>query len=160
MKRKSTENEHENGNIRKKRKGTQLKQGKKNIEWLKGRLCPIESKDAWFIKPFEELPRGYNKFKDVFMYPKYISEYVLTVKAGDKLEFLLGDRNKTKPIAYRVRIFQYSSRTCEELTEYIKKLTKDLESKKEALMKVLPCTAMWSFLGSPEFKIVTGLYLA
>ena len=160
MKRKYAENEHENGNIRKKRKGEGLKQGKKNIEWLKGTLCPTESKGAWFIKPFEELPRGYNKFKDVFMYPKYISEYVLTVKAGDKLEFLLGDRDKTRPFAYKVRIFRYSSRTCEELTEYIMKLSKDLETKKEALMKVLPCTAMWSFLGSPEFKFVTGLYLA
>ena len=161
-KRKSPNDAHETGNIPKRRKGIQTvglpQRRNKDKEWLKGRLCAIRNATALYIEPFAELPNGYSKSKDVFMSPKYISEYVLPVKEGDKLEFMLGDRDKTRPMAYKVRIFQYSRRTCEELTEYIKKLTKDLDTKNEALVKVLPCTAMWSFLGTPKFKTVTGLY--
>lgn len=162
-KRKSPDDGHdETGNIRKKGKGIPTvglpERRKKDKEWLKGRLCPIKKENAWFIEPFAELPNGYDKSKDVFMYPKYISEYILPVKEGDKLEFMLGDRNKTRPMAYKVRIFQYSRRTLEELTEYMQKLIKNLDTKNEVLVKVLPCTAMWSFLGSPKFKTATGLY--
>ena len=106
-----------------------------------------------------ELPDGYDKSKDVFMYPNYISEYVLPVVEGDMLDFILGDRDKTKPMAQKIRVSQYSPRTCKELTEYIRKLTEDLDciTFKKALVQILPCAAMWRFLGSPKFKRVQGL---
>ena len=129
-------------------------------QWYKGRLCPIRKETAWFIKPLAELPDGYDKTKDVFMYPNYISQFVLPVKEGDMLEFVLGDRDKTKPMAYKVRISQYLPRTYDTLAEYIKKLTKDLNcgNFKNVLIQVLPCTAMWRFLGSPVFKDMKGLW--
>jgi hypothetical protein len=66
-----------------------LKQTKETTQWFKGRLCPIRKQTAWFIRPMVELPDGYDKSKDVFMYPNYISEYVLPVTVGDMLEFIL-----------------------------------------------------------------------
>ncbi len=138
-----------------------LKEAKVTTQWYRGRLCPIRKQNAWFMKPMAELPDGYDKSKDVFMYPNYISEYVLPVMEGDMLEFILGDRDKTKPMARKVRVSQYSPRTCKELIEYIRKLTEDLDcvNLKKVLVQVLPCTAMWRFLGSPVFKNVSGMYV-
>ncbi len=159
MKRKCPESGHENVSISKKRRQTTigLKQAKgKDAQWLKGRLYQVREQNAWLIKPMTKLPNGYCQFKDVVMYPKYISEYVLPVMEGDMLEFVLGDRDKTEPMARKVRVSQYSPRTCKELIEYIRKLIKDLENKK-ILGQVLPCTAMWRFFGSPVFKSTAGL---
>ena len=138
-----------------------LKETKVTTQWCRGRLFPIRNQNAWFMKPMAELPDGYDKSKDVFMYPNYISEHVLPVMGGDMLEFILGDRDKTKPMARKVRVSQYSPRTCKELIEYIRKLTEDLDcvNLKKVLVQVLPCTAMWRFLGSPVFKNVSGLYV-
>ena len=135
-----------------------LKQPNLNTQWYKGRLCPIKKQNAWFINPMLELPHGYDKTKDVFMYPNYISKYVLPVVEGDTMEFILGDRDKTKPMAQKVRVSQYSPRTCKELNEYIRKLTKEIDcvNFQNVLVQVLPCTAMWKFLGSPKFKGVQG----
>ena len=125
-------------------------------QWYRGRLCPNKTKNAWFIKPVVELPNGYDKSKDVFMYPSYISQYVLPVVAGDTLEFILGDRDKTKPMAQKVRVSQYSPRSCEELTGYFRQLMEDLDSVgfQNVLVQVLPCTAMWRFFASPKFTDV------
>ena len=135
-----------------------LKQVKVTTQWHKGRLCPIRKQNAWFIKPMVELPQGYDRSKDVFMYPNYISQYVLPVTEGDTLEFILGDRDKTKPMARKVRVSQYAPRTCKELVKYIRYLMDDLDcvSFRKILVQVLPCTAMWRFLGSPVFKNVQG----
>jgi hypothetical protein len=137
-----------------------LKQTKETTPWFKGRLCPIRKQTAWFIRPMVELPDGYDKSKDVFMYPNYISEYVLPVTVGDMLEFVLGDRDKTRPMARKVRVSQYAPRTRKELIEYIRTLTEDLDCVhvKKVLVQVMPCTAMWRFLGSPVFKNTAGLY--
>ena len=156
------ENLHDRMDRKKKRPPTLgLKQATKgkDTQWYKGRLCPIRKQNAWFIKPKEELPNGYCKSKDVFMYPNYISQYVLPVMEGDMLEFILGDRDKTKPMAQKVRVSQYTPRTCKELTEYMRKLNEDLDCAnfQKVLVQVLPCTAMWRFLGSPMFKAVQGL---
>ena len=142
----------------KKRPPTLGLKAKGAAQWYKGRLCPIRKESAWFIKPQLELPDGYDKSKDVFMYPNYISQYVLPLMEGDKLEFILGDRDKTRPMAQKVRVSQYSPRTCTELNEYIKKLSEELDSPnfKKILVQVLPCSAMWRFLGSPVFKNVPG----
>ena len=159
MKRKHPDGGHENVSINKKRRQTTigLKQAKgKDAQWYRGRLCPIRKQNAWFMKPMAELPDGYDKSKDVFMYPDYISQYILPVMEGDMLEFMLGDRDKTRPMARKVRVSQYSPRTCKELIEYIRKLIKNLENKK-ILGQILPCTAMWRFLGSPVFKSTAGL---
>ena len=135
-------------------------QAKVTTQWYRGRLCPIRKESAWFIKSMVELPEGYAKSKDVFMYPNYISQYVLPVVGGDTLEFILGDRDKSKPMALKVRVSQYSPRTCKELIEYIRSLSGGLDcvSFKKVLVQVLPCTAMWRFLGSPVFKNTSGNY--
>ena len=161
MKRTYPHNGREDCNTKKKKR-RQLEGGHntgKDTQWLKGRLCPIRKESAWFIKPMVKLPEGYDRSKDVFMYPNYISQYVLPVVGGDTLEFILGDRDKSKPMAREVRVSQYSPRTCKELIEYIKKLTKDLNgtSLKKVFMQVLSCTAMWRFLGSPTFESAAGL---
>jgi hypothetical protein len=164
MKRKHAGNGHETDSPKQKKKRPptlglkQAKGNEKDTPWFKGRLCPIKTPKAWFIKPMAELPEGYCKSKDVFMHPNYISEYVLPVTEGDMLEFILGDRDKTRPMAIKVRVSQYSPRTCKELTEYMRKLTKDLDGvqMKNVLVQVLPCTALWRFLGSPVFKKTAG----
>ena len=162
MKRKNPDSGHENVSIDKKRRRQPtigLEQAKgKDAQWLKGRLCPIKQKNAWFIRPMTELPKGYCKSKDVFMYPNYISEYVLPVMEGDMLEFILDDRGKTKPMARKVRVSQYSTRTCKELIDYMRELISNLNgaNSKKILVHVLPCTALWSFLGSPVFKNTAG----
>ena len=183
MKRNHPDNGHETDSPKQKKKRPPtlgLKQAKGNerdTPWFKGRLCPIlpvanqaphkteglprrliRKQTACFIKPTVELPEGYCKYKDVRMYPNYISEYVLPVTEGDMLEFVLGDRDKTRPMAIKVRVSQYSPRTCKELTEYMRKLTKDLDGvqMKNVLVQVLPCTALWRFLGSPVFKKTAG----
>ena len=77
------------------------------------------------------------------------------------LDFVLGDRDKTRPMAHKVRICQYLPRTYKTLAEYIKKLTDDLNCTnfKNVLVQVLPCTAMWKFFGSPVFKDMKGLWM-
>ena len=106
-----------------------------------------------FIKPLNGLPEGYNPNKDVFMHPDNVSRYVLPLKGGDSVEFVLGERDKEKPMARKVKLHQYSKRSCQELLDYIKKYTEDLQSPdcKKVLMESLSYTIMWNFLGSPAF---------
>ena len=154
MKRVHSESDHPTGSVKKKRKLSPS-----FAQWYKGKLCPIEEDNpVYHIRPLMELPEGYEKSKNVLMYPDSISEFVLSVAQNDTLEFLLGERDKTKPMARKVRVSQYSSRTCRELIDYIRKLILDLEDVyfKNVLTQVLPCTAMWRFLGSPVFRNKEG----
>lgn len=163
MKRVHPESEHPNGSVKKKRKlppTLGFHQAEEKVtQWYKGTLCPIKKNNPWFIRPLMELPRGYEKSKDVFMYPDNISKFVLPVVENDMLEFLLGERDKTKPMARKVRVSQYSPRTCKELIKYIRNLILELEGVyfENVLTQVLPCTAMWIFLGSPVFRNKEGL---
>ncbi|XP_046847641.1 NFX1-type zinc finger-containing protein 1-like [Xenia sp. Carnegie-2017] len=138
---------------KKKFKTIQLK-AQETTQWLRGRLCPIRKDTAWFVKPFSELPDGYEKTKDVFLYPNYISKEVLPVAEGDILEFILGDRDKSRPMAIKVRVCQYSPRFQKDVIKYVRRLNMDLNSTKckTILTQVLPCTSMWKYLGSPVFK--------
>ena len=138
-----------------------LKAKRTAMQWFRGRLCPIRKENAWFIKPMAELPEGYATNKDVFMYPNYISQHVLPLVEGDMLEFVLGDRDKTRPMAQKVRVSQYTPRTHKSLIEYVSCLTEELNTAnvRKVLVQVLPCTAMWRLLGSPVFKGISGWYL-
>ena len=162
-KRKYPETWYEGNDKRKKRRqapNIDLKQpGKrKELQWLKGRLCPIINK-KYYIKPNIELPDGYAKTKDVLMHPNHIPQFVLPLTEGDELKFVLGDRDKMRPMARKVLVSQYTARNYKDLTEYIRKITKDLEgvNVKQILTDVLPCSALWRFLGSPLIKNSTGL---
>ncbi len=128
-----------------------------NTQWHKGKLCPNINEKSIFIEPFNTLPEGYTQ-RDVYTHSDNISKYVLPVKGGDSVEFVLGDRDKARPMARKVKIFQYSPRTCQELLDYIKKFNEDLNSAdcKKVLVETLPNTAMWSFLGSPIFAKEIG----
>ena len=155
MKRTHPEGQHGASSVKKRRKQSTLglDQSKEKItKWYEGRLCPIKKDNAWFIRPSDELPPGYEKSKDVFMHPDKISKFVLPVVQNDMLEFLLGERDKTKPMARKVRVSQYSPRTYKDLIEYIRKLNDDLKGVlfENVLTQILPCTAMWRFLGSPN----------
>ena len=144
---------------RKKRKTVRPKR-KERTQWHKGTLCPIRNEKAIFIKPSNGLPEGYNPNKDVFMHSDGVSRYALPLKEGDSVKFVLGDRNKEKPMARKVKLQQYSKRSCQELLEYIAKYTEDLKSPncKQVLMETLSHTVMWRVLGSPVFERDTGLY--
>jgi hypothetical protein len=138
---------------RQKNKGkTVVLQPKDKTQWRKGTLCPIRSEKSIFIKPLNTLPEGFTQ-KDVYLHPDNISKYVLPVKGGDSVEFVLGDRDKARPMARKVKVIQYSPRTSQELIDYITKFTEDLKSAdcKKVLMETLSNTVMWSFLGSPSF---------
>ena len=152
--------DYNSSNKRKKRPPTAgLKRAqKKDIQWFKGRLCEIKQSNAWFLKPTTELPNGYNKSKDVFLRPDFLPQHILPVMEGDTLEFLLGDRDKTRPMARKVRVSHYTPRTCKEITEYMNKLVKELDSDnvREILGQVLPCTALWKLFGSPVFQSTKG----
>lgn len=141
----------------KNKRKTVFVQPKDKTQWHKGRLCSITNK-ALFIKPTQSLPEEFTD-KDVYLNPDNISKYVLPVKGGDAVEFVLGDRNKARPMARKVKIFQYSQRTSEDLIDYIKKLTENLKSAdcRKVLMETLPNTAMWSFFGSPNFTLQAGM---
>ena len=129
-------------------------------QWYRGRLCTIKNDKEWFIKPFSNLPYGYETTQEVFMSPDNVSKYVLPAKEGDTVEFLLGDRNRSRPMAHKARIFQYSSRTCDEVLQYMNKLTTDLNSIicKNLFVEILTNTVMWGFLASPVFTTQTGKY--
>ena len=122
-------------------------------QWHKGRLCPIRKTEAYFIKPSMELPEGYSVCKDVYMNPKNISQFLLPLKTGDELEFVLGERDKARPMARKVRVSQYSHRTYPVLKEYLQKFLEFLKSsdRNQALVETLPSTAMWCLLGSVHF---------
>ncbi len=143
---------------KKKRKTVGLRQ-KESMQWHKGTLCQIRNEKSIFIKPLNELPEGYKKKKDVYMHSDNISKYVLALKGGDSVEFVLGERDKEKPMARKVKVIQYSQRTPRELLDYINKFTEDLKSAdcKKVLMETLTNTVMWSFLGSPAFAKDEGL---
>ena len=149
--------EQENMKKQKNKRKTVVVQPKEKIQWHKGSLCSIRDKSV-FIKPAQNLPEGYTN-KDVYLNPDNISKYVLPVKGGDAVEFVLGDRNKAKPMARKVKISQYSRRTSAELIEYINILTENLKSSdcRKVLMETLPNTAMWSFFGSPNFMQQAGM---
>ena len=134
------------------RKTVGLRQ-KESMQWHKGILCPIRNEKSIFIKPLNDLPKGYKKNKDVYMHSDNISKYVLPLKGGDSVEFVLGERDKEKPMARKVKVTQYSQRTSKELLEYIDKYTEDLKSadSKKVLMETMSFTVMWSFFGSPNF---------
>ncbi|XP_046847639.1 uncharacterized protein LOC124441242 [Xenia sp. Carnegie-2017] len=129
-------------------------EARETTQWLKGRLCPIRKETSWFVKPFSELPDGYEKTKDVFLYPNYISKEVLPVAEGDILEFILGDRDKSRPMAIKVRVCQYSPRFQKDVVKYVRGLNMDLNSamRRTVLTQVLPGTSMWKYLGSPVFR--------
>ena len=135
-----------------------LRAKRTSAQWYRGRLCPVRNENAWFIRPFTELPEGYAENKDVFAYPNYISQHVLPLVEGDMLEFVLGDRDKTRPMAQKVRVSQYTPRTRKDVIKYVRYLTEDLNTAnvRKVLVQVLPCTAMWRFLGSPVFKGASG----
>ena len=135
-------------------------EARETTQWLKGRLCPIRKETSWFVKPFSELPDGYEKTKDVFLYPNYISKEVLPVAEGDILEFVLGDRDKSRPMAIKVRVCQYSPRFQKDVVKYVRGLNMDLNSamRRTVLTQVLPCTSMWKYLGSPVFRSNQGWY--
>ena len=143
---------------KKKRNTVGLSQ-KESMQWHKGTLCQIRNEKSIFIKPLNELPEGYKKKKDVYMHSDNISKYVLALKGGDSVEFVLGERDKEKPMARKVKVIQYSQRTSRELLDYINKFTEDLKSAdcKKVLMETLSNTVMWSFLGSPAFAKDEGL---
>jgi cold shock CspA family protein len=142
----------------KKRRKTVGLKPKESTQWHKGALCPIRSEKSIFIKSLNTLPEGFTQ-NDVYLHPDNISKYVLPLKGGDSVEFVLGDRDKEKPMARKVKVIQYSQRTTEELLDYIEKLTEDLKSAdcKNVLMETLSSTVMWSFLGSPSFSKDGGL---
>lgn len=122
-------------------------------------ICTIVNDKACFIKPFNNLPYGYDTTKEVFMYPDNISKYVLPPKGGDIMEFVLSDRDMSKPMARKAtRISQYSARTYDDVVQYIKKLITDLNSDicNKVLVEILPNITMWSFLASPVFIAQTG----
>lgn len=127
-------------------------QPKDKTQWHKGRLCAIQN-NAIFIRPSQALPNGF-KHKDVYLNPGNISKYILPVKDHDSVEFVLGDRDKQRPMARKVKVTHYSMRACQEVREFIEQLTDNLKSAecKTVLMEVLPNTAMWNFLGSPVFE--------
>ena len=136
---------------------TVVLQPKDKTQWHKGTLRPITNEKSIFIKPLKTLPKGYTN-KDVYLNPGNISKYALPVKVGDSVEFVLGDRDKARPMARKIKISQYSPRTCQEMLEYITNLTENLESAecKKVLMETLSNTTMWSFLGSPVFENKAG----
>ena len=144
---------------KKKQKTLGLK-AKESSKWLVGRLCPIKhdttagKQPLWYIKPSVGLPDGYNRTKDVRMNRDNISEYILPLASGDLVEFVLGIRDKSKPMAVKARVFRYSQRTCTVLVDYIENLSACLTSAifKKVLVEILPNTVMWAFLGSPIFK--------
>jgi hypothetical protein len=127
-------------------------------QWYRGTLCTITTDKAWFIKPFNYFPYGYDTTQEVFMHPDSMSKYVLPPKGGDIMEFLLGDRNKSKPMARKGRVSQYSPRTYDEVLQHIEKLIMDLNYNicKNLLIEILPNTTMWSFLASPVFTTEIG----
>lgn len=131
---------------------------KNGPEWYRGRLRTITNDKGLFIKPFNNLPDGYDTTKQVFLHHDKISNYILPPKEGDIMEFLLGDRDKTKPIAYQARISQYSPRSYDEIVQYIKRLIMDMNSDicKKVLVEILPNIATWDFLASPVFIAQTG----
>lgn len=122
-------------------------------QWYQGRLCTIKNDKAWFIKSFNNLPHEYDQTKDVFMYPDNIPKSVLPVRTGDIMEFILSDRDKSKPMARKARIYQYSPRPYNGVVEYIRKLIMALNSSicKRVLVEILPNLTMWNFLASPVF---------
>ena len=132
---------------------------REGMQWHKGTLCQVRNEKSMFIKPLGNLPDGYNPNKDVYMYSDNISKYVLPLKGGDSMEFVLGDRDKEKPMARKVKVSQYSQRTSKELVDYITNLTEYLSSAdcKKVLMETLSNTVMWSFLGSPILAEDGGL---
>ncbi|XP_028410574.1 NFX1-type zinc finger-containing protein 1-like [Dendronephthya gigantea] len=136
-----------------KKKRRKERKKRKKTEWRKGTLCPIKNERLLFIKPLNDLPKDYNQSKDVFMHCDGVSKYALPVKEGDSLKFVLGDRDKERPMAWKVKLQQYSKRSCQELLDYIAKYTQDLNSQdcKKVLMETLSHTVMWSVLGSPVF---------
>ena len=154
-----TENMDANSARKKKRKTLGLK-AKESSRWLKGTLCSIE-KSYWFIKPTGDLPKGYDTKRDVYMQSDNISKYILPLKGGDLVEFVLGERDPAKPMARKVRVYRYSQRTCEELVDYLNQLTEDLNSAyyKTVLVETLPNIVMWSFLGSPTSTSICVVYI-
>ena len=142
---------------KKKQKTLGLK-AKESSKWFKGTLCSVKNDTTvnkpWFIKPSGSLPEVYNKTKDVYMNRENISQYILPLTRGDSVEFVLGIRDKSKPMAIKVRVSRYSRRSCQELVDYIKSLSEYLNSAlfKNVLVEILSNTVMWSFLGSPIFK--------
>ena len=143
---------------RKRQKTIGLK-AKEGMQWHKGTTCQIRNEKSIFIKPLNNLPDGYKQNKDVYMHSDNISKYVLPLKGGDLMEFVLGDRDKEKPMARKVKVSQYSQRTSKELVDYMKKLSEDLSSTdcKKVLMETLSNLVMWSFLGSPILAEDGGL---
>jgi len=129
-------------------------------QWHRGILCTIRNDREWFIEPLSNLPYSSETTQEVFMSPDNVSKYVLPAKEGDTVEFLLGDRNKSKPMARKARILQYSLRTCDEVLQYMNKLTTDLNSNicKNLFVEILTNTEMWGFLASPVFATQTGRY--
>ena len=131
---------------------------KKGSQWYRGRLRTITIDKGMFIKPFNDIPDGYDATKQVFLHSDKLSKYILPPKEGDIMEFLLDDRDKTKPMAYRARLSQYSPRSYDEVVQCIKKLIMDVNSDicRKMLVETLPNIAMWDFLASPVFIAQTG----
>jgi len=125
------------------------------------------------IRTFVNLPEDYAQNHPVHFKPWFVKSGGLSVKIGDTVEFSLGTKDKSWPMALSVRLTRATSRTPSEIEVLIKVIkenlmngtdgtrresvrktadkdndTKETQGRIDWLLDILTCNAMWGAIGN------------
>lgn len=129
--------------------------------WLIGEIKTI-CETMFFVKVDREIV-----VKDVFVHKDKISKFLLPLRIGDHVEFVLAARNPGKPSAHKARPLEYRSRrTSLEVDDFFLSFYKAMDSKESslALSEALSTLSLWLYLvkeadEKPDIMMKFGLFL-
>ena len=147
---------------------------------LCGRVVLVNKAETFgFLEPKCKLPSEYPADENVRFDPRFVKSCGLGVKIGDVLEFTLGCKDVTKPMAFRVNLLRAGHRTCEEILSFINRISlsenegngrteneigisvdDQIGDDKTGergffLIDVLTCTALWDAIGNCQMDFPT-----
>ena len=79
-----------------------------------------------FLKPTTNVPPGYPKYQNVYFSSKFVKSGGLQIKVGDRFEFLLGIKDKSKPMAFRMNLTEPVLRPINEIQQLIEDMSFNL----------------------------------
>ena len=132
--------------------------------WYSGTVKGQPLENAIYVRPVTELPAEFMADKDVYIRKDRITGYrsVLSVKDGDKIEFLLSTKPQKnemtphgiKPSAYKANLLSLcASRSLDELRTYLnnaKHRVGEISLRTEAMNSIMMSDALWFYIFNAE----------
>ena len=122
-------------------------------EPLTGRIVNICEHEA-FIAPYSALPPGFPQNCNVYLAFSAIRLGILPLRADDKVEFVLGDRDKAKPRALTAKRTSCATREGNEVDQFFREISSKLANiNDDDMLELIACPAAWNVIcKSPHIK--------